>query len=141
MKKKKPNGIQTLSLFIFMSLLAVPLVIGYINSKMFKNKVLENPTMATGTITGFSSAYKRADALEFFFKHNEQIYTTITNSSGKGTDYETLYKYIKGKSFPVIFNKADPKKYSVLLVVPEDFEEYGLKYPDSLNWVLKYLNR
>ncbi|MEI9934473.1 MAG: hypothetical protein WDM71_06385 [Ferruginibacter sp.] len=42
------------------------------------------------------------------------------------------------KLFPAIFS---PKtNNSELLMTPEDFKNYGLNFPDSLQWVLQYRN-
>jgi hypothetical protein len=63
--------------------------------------------------------------------------------NGKKIIGERGFKNVRGnqdfqrKSFPVMY---DPKfGSSQLLVEPADFNEFNLPYPDSLKWVLKYI--
>jgi hypothetical protein len=42
------------------------------------------------------------------------------------------------KRFPVIYLKDDPE-VNKMLIFPSDFEDFGKPFPDSLNWVKKYL--
>ena len=44
-------------------------------------------------------------------------------------------KQLKGHNFPVIYSCYDSTN-SELLIYPKDFEKYGYKFPDSLNWIL-----
>lgn len=43
-------------------------------------------------------------------------------------------KYFIGKTFPAAYYPSNPSN-SHLLILPEDFEKFGYKFPDSLNWV------
>lgn len=45
---------------------------------------------------------------------------------------------LEGKSFPVIYEKSDPKNSS-MLVTKYEFQFYRVSFPDSLNWVMKYI--
>lgn len=40
------------------------------------------------------------------------------------------------KEFPIVYNSKEPSQ-SYLLLLPRDFAEFGLEYPDSLQWVVK----
>ena len=42
------------------------------------------------------------------------------------------------KSFPVAIDSTDLSN-SKILVTPDDFKEFNLRFPDTLNWVLKYI--
>ncbi len=141
MVRKKLNKIQIFTLILGIFVLVVPLIIGHINNNKFKKKLMENPIIVSGKITGFDKTYKRADALNYDFEYNSKEYKKSGNSNGKASDYEALYKYIINKTFPVIINKINPQDYSKILVVPEDFQEYELQFPDSLKWLLKYIDR
>jgi len=141
MAGKKLNRIQIISLLIGFFVLAIPLIIGYINHNKFKKKLTENSIIVPGKITGFDKTYKRADALNYIFEYNKIEYKKVGNSNGKATDYEAVQKHVLYRTFPVLINKNNPKKYSKLLVVPEDFQEFGLEFPDSLKWILKYIDR
>jgi hypothetical protein len=43
-----------------------------------------------------------------------------------------------GKTFPVVYS---PEYHSIssMLIIPSDFARYNYPYPDSLNWVKKYI--
>ncbi|UAY54276.1 hypothetical protein [Arachidicoccus terrestris] len=43
-------------------------------------------------------------------------------------------KYFIGKTFPAAYYPSNPSN-SHLLILPEDFENFGYKFPDSLSWV------
>jgi hypothetical protein len=45
------------------------------------------------------------------------------------------FRYFENKYFPVVFSKKNPKK-SLILIFPDYFEDWNVKFPDSLNWVL-----
>lgn len=141
MSGKKLNRIQIFTLLIGFVVLLLPLIIGHFNHNNFKNRLLENPIIVSGRITGFQKTYKRTDALNYFYEYNGNAYSTYASSSGKPSDYDGLRLLVLDRTFPVLINKDNPQEYSKLLVVPEDFEEYGLPFPDSLKWVLKYIKR
>jgi len=138
---KKLNRIQIFTLIIGVFVLLLPLIIGYFNNNMFKKKLMENSVIVSGKIMGFDKTYKRADALNYSFEYNRKVFNKAGNSNGKADDYEALFKNILNRTFPVLIIKNNPQEYSKLLIVPEDFEEYGLKFPDSLRWVLNYIDR
>ena len=58
----------------------------------------------------------------------ESIYSKLKTSDCK----EMLLK----RQFPVIIEKDNPSN-GQLLIFSEDFEEFGLAYPDSLKWTDK----
>ena len=107
----------------------------------FKNELIENPTIILGEVKKLKKVYKDHDRFEYTFKYNDRLYSGSSHSNGKSGDYSDLIGHFKSNFFPVVISAKNPKKYSSILVVPEDFEEYGLKFPDSLNWVLKYIDR
>lgn len=53
--------------------------------------------------------------------------------------YEFGFRYfLVGKNVPLLICKSNPKYHDILLL-PEDFKERNLVYPDSLKIYLKYL--
>ncbi|MEO7045303.1 MAG: hypothetical protein ABI091_08315 [Ferruginibacter sp.] len=60
--------------------------------------------------------------------------TYLTGSFSK-TDCNNFFI---GKTFPVIFSPNNPSNAKIL-IFPNDFKEYNYSFPDSLNWVLKYI--
>lgn len=141
MKHTSINLYNFFSIIIGVSLVATPLICSKIKSGDYKKQMLENPTITTGKVIDFLKAYKRTDAFKFTFSYGDKIFESYSSSEGSQDDYGKLYSVVRDKSFPVIFNLKDPQKYSTILIVPEDFKYYGLNFPDSLKWVLKYIDR
>jgi hypothetical protein len=111
------------------------------NAKDVKDEIINNQTIVVGKIQRLKRIYKGLDRFEYTFYFNNNLHTGWSNSSGTASDYNDLSRYVYGKEFPVILSPSDPQKYSRILIVPEDFEAYGLKFPDSLRWVLEYIDR
>lgn len=61
----------------------------------------------------------------------------------KGTDLHGQLKYsiedLNGKYFPVVYSFNGFWYDSKILITPDDFKQFNLPFPDSLNWVLKYM--
>jgi hypothetical protein len=88
----------------------------------------------TGKIESYNCGISaRAITDEFKFtctikgrKYNATLQSPIFSQMG--------YEFV-GKIFPVIYDSTNPKNYE-MLIFPRDFQEFGLPYPDSLNWVV-----
>lgn len=138
---KHPLFYKGISWIIVIVALSTPFVCTRPKAAKFKNELIGNGILVQGTIVGFKKYYKLADALRYEFYIDGKKILTNGNSNGKSSDYSKLSKHVIGQTFPVLASPANPDKYSKILVVPEDFEEYGLSFPDSLKWVLKYIDR
>jgi len=68
---------------------------------------------------------------EFFFKNEK-----YTNSGILFTSYYAFNEIFINKFIPVVFSKKNPNNSELLLQI-NDFEEYNMTYPDSLNWLLE----
>ena len=53
----------------------------------------------------------------------------------------TIGQIIVGKSFPVAYRKYWYGYEDCLLITPSDFTNYGREFPDSLQWVLDYIEK
>ncbi len=51
--------------------------------------------------------------------------------------YRYSHQYLLGNFFPVIANKTEPLRFCEILVCKDDFNEYDIPFPDSLQWVEK----
>lgn len=103
------------------------------NGAKYVKEIKKAPYITKGVITSIESMYKHGWRIRYNFFVKENII--------KGETYSGKYSEIKnllyGKTFPVIMSLRDPS-YNDILIFPKDFDEYGLTFPDSLNWVLKY---
>jgi hypothetical protein len=119
---KKYIKLTYLITFIFL-FLSIENIIKYSRKK---NKIL-----VTGNILGFSKGGSNSGTfIDYQYNFQNKVYN--------GTDTKTVNGriFIK-KNFPVVINKKWPSSSKILLL-PENFEEYGYSFPDSLKWVLKY---
>jgi len=69
---------------------------------------------------------------EFYYKGKKMVGNNATGSFIGNPEFE-------GKYFPVMY---DPRLgMSELLITPKDFKKHKMVFPDSLKWVLQYLNK
>ena len=69
-------------------------------------------------------------SIKYNYSYDNSDYIDFSANSGTLNDYENDFI---NKFFPVLLN---PKtKESVILIFKDDFEEYNVPFPDSLNWV------
>lgn len=76
---------------------------------------------------------KMSLGLQYEFYYNGKKITS-DNSFGSFSGN----KHFENKYFPVIYNPKSGS--SQLLIEPSDFERFNLSFPDSLKWVLHYIN-
>lgn len=144
MEENKPNNksklILILSVIGCFLVIATPLTCGYFNGKNFHRELLENATVVNGIITGYKNPYKHAISFTYKVTINDTIFSF--QSSGNQTDYAALKSkssLLVGRRFPVLVNKQKHKQ-SKMLITPDDFAEYNMPFPDSLNFVKAILN-
>ena len=70
--------------------------------------------------------------INYTYRINGQVYNE-TRSINK-TQLGPAPFYMVGRQFPIIYSPQHLEN-SKLLVIPGDFNELGIPYPDSLNWV------
>lgn len=78
----------------------------------------------------------RANMVRIAYRYtvNNSTYKSTTIYSEKKLSRENWGALIN-KSFPVVYHRK-MKFLSVMLISPEDFQEFGVPFPDSLKWVL-----
>ena len=99
-------------------------------NKCQKTKDLkEHGVLVEATITDWLGSHKGAGGVnpsyrcEFFYKGKKLSLISGSRVKGKGVSYV-------GKTYPALYSE---KTNAVrLLMFPEDYEEYNIKYPDSL---------
>ena len=70
----------------------------------------------------------------------------VNGKSYKGTSFyqmsdistSTVESTVLHKTFPAVYDPADPSKSSIM-ILPEDFDNNGFAFPDSLSWLLPYI--
>lgn len=144
MQTKRCNG--TLSLFIVILALGIPLLISYFNGKSFDKAIRNNSLLTIGVVYDYEQKAKFTPAIKYQFEFGGKTYFSYSSSSNSSLlhwedPYKLLFNHINGKSFPVVLSKDNISKYNKILITPDDFKEFNLQYPDSLYWVKSILNR
>jgi hypothetical protein len=118
----KENLKKLFAIFIFGSLI---FIIAFREYKEYRLR--KNHKICVGYIEREISTGKGLRALEYKYQYNWKLYW-FSNTSIK--ELKLIHKY-----FPVAISCDDPS-ISMMLISPEDFKEFGLPFPDSLNWVI-----
>lgn len=110
-------------------------LVAYINwhNKRFDRQILQSPAFSVGHFTELKVS--KGSGLQGYYSFTVN---GVTYSSGHiDGRYRNFGKSIYDRSFPVIYNRKDPQTNRIL-VFTNDFSEFGLAYPDSLNWVEEF---
>ena len=112
--------------------IATYLFIFLILSSCKANEIKQHKGLTTGQITAKGGNYYRGCAyyLGYSYKVSDTLYLGYYPIP-IGCNYFDKYM---NKFFPVVYSTINPKK-GILLVFPDDFERWGIEFPDSLNWV------
>jgi len=120
---------------VIITLLILYMMSGEKDHRDFVNKIKEAPLFTYGFVLRYSN-YKVKYAL--MIDYQTTIETTFySDHRGCGQCFN-LAPQLFTHPFPVIYNKND-KSLHRILIVPDDFKEFGIPYPDSLNWVREIL--
>ncbi len=102
------------------------------SSEKFISNIKKSMKVNSGKIYKLKNNYKTADDFLYSFSFNSKGYF-----GSKYMSSAINYASFLNTEFPVIFDSLDPKR-NEMLIFKEDFEEFGLVYPDSLKWTEKY---
>ncbi|HYH15089.1 MAG TPA: hypothetical protein VD794_07715 [Flavisolibacter sp.] len=133
MKKEKLNSIINNKAFVIgvMGLLfGVIYYLGIQESNQYRSDILKNPTIVNGAVIEAKSKQKLGVVVKYKFEFNYSVYYDETSSSG----YASVKHLLANRTFPVIVNVDNPEKNKIL-ILPEDFKNYDLAFPDSLSWL------
>jgi hypothetical protein len=135
MKKEKLNSLINNKAFVLgvMGLLfGVILYVGMQESNQYRSDILKNPTIVNGVVIEAKYKQKLGVVVKYKFDFNYSVYYSETSSSG----YASVRHLLANKIFPVIINIDNPEKNQIL-ILPEDFKNYDLGFPDSLSWLVQ----
>lgn len=97
-----------------------------------KAKMHEKPALTVAKVLWFEKKYKQVTKIGIEYNYNGNAYYTTYEEN----DYFNIQKKMTGKYFPLIVHSDSPALCK-LLVLPKDFEEFHLDFPDSLQWIFK----
>ena len=106
-----------------------------------KHNLDTNHQMIIGTINGYSYGGKGNAGImtvDFTFSLDSKNYSGSSSYEGTLFKSEDFKRYFVGKSFPVLYYTNNPR-YSIILLTPNSFKRFRMSFPDSLDWVLKYI--
>jgi|GEM_PF-3477012 len=119
----------------FIVLGAIKAVDNYIIIPKKKSKIKQELTVYNGVTIkkiGFINKVSDASTFEYFFTINNKTYT---NKVVIGMNFKSnSAHYLMERSLPVAYEKNNPQN-SRLLIIPADFEYFGIPFPDSLQWI------
>lgn len=105
----------------------------YIKGEINESNTLSHHGFATGEVYDYAWGSRAGVTLYYTFKNEGQSF-----NGGQKIYIGKQFAYrFKGKTFPVAYNTEDPS-ISTLLIEAKDFRKFGLEFPDSLNWAIKY---
>lgn len=134
MNKRKMNIVLAVGL-VFISVCI--LVYAFVR----KNTLEKNPQLGVA-VTYDYSVNGRGNAgglnIEYAFNLNAKKYKATLALTTYELSAYNCKNYFIGTSFPVVYDPSNPSN-SLLLIRPKDFKRFGIPFPDSLNWVLRYL--
>ena len=97
----------------------------------YYNEIKENKKITYGVIDNYSRHYRSWA----FFPEYSYIVNGVKYKGSHSDAFEMSYwKSYENKWFPVVYSSKNPQK-SFMLIIPKDFESWGLEFPDSLYWV------
>ena len=96
--------------------------------------------MALGIVTECKFLPKSGGriGIEYQYCVNSKIFNN--SSTRVGINTRSCNDNFVGKKFPVLYNPEN-NNWSTLLMTPLDFKAYNLSFPDSLKWVLEYIEK
>ncbi|SFQ31200.1 hypothetical protein [Parafilimonas terrae] len=122
------------SIFIVVLVFSIIYINGRNSEDDYREKVLNKPELTTGTVTNVEFKSRVGYEVQFYFSANNGEIHSKTSFG----DIVSLQHFIINKQFPIIFSSVNPN-YNMILILPEDFKDYNVPFPDSLNWVLQYV--
>lgn len=123
---------RNISLVIALLVMGIIYFYYHFKGAEFKNDIMENPIIANCQIKKVTFINKRGYRIEYEYIINGKIYNSDSYRS-----IFPLNNVAIGKFFPFIYNKEKPEKHEIL-ITPDNFQEFGIEFPDSLDWVLPY---
>ncbi|SEW46851.1 hypothetical protein SAMN05428988_6560 [Chitinophaga sp. YR573] len=101
-----------------------------------RGRLISNFSIADGIVKHFSTNSRSANGIDYTFEINGKLYTSsdaYPNINGQiGADFT-------GHHFPVAYQIGDTGN-NTMLIAPANFKRFHIAFPDSLSWVIKYLD-
>ena len=114
----------------FVTLAGVGILFFFFIAKKEDRKLNDNKVITNGLVTDYRFNKAGVDfEFEFYILQKRYI-----NSTTFGGLCHKLIGEVRGRSFPVIYERGNPEN-SRLLITEKSFRRFDIGMPDSLNWV------
>ncbi len=128
---------------IFILSFLVLLALAVVFSSLYERSKLEKKHLiTTGLIYDWESGGKSSPGSKYI---NYEFYLGSKKIKGErmysneSLKLSFVENYLINKYFPIVYSPEYPKN-SAILITPKDFAQFEIPFPDSLNWVLPYIN-
>ncbi len=129
---------QNDSIFIVLIIFLFFVAYYYINKKYKNDNLIRNYKLTSGTIYGFSKDGRgQSIAVNYFYIVDG---TKYNNLQGVDRFFLKKYSWFANKQFPVAYDSIN-KQNSKILILPSDFNKLDIEFPDSLSWILQYIEK
>lgn len=114
-------------------------IIGY--GKLYRNSIKTNHEISNCHIDEIRRVGREQYILiKYHFSLGRKVYKSEASFSQAMMSDENA-KLLEDKNFPVAYNKKFGCMLSHILIFPDDYKEFNVRYPDSLKWVLPLIKK
>jgi hypothetical protein len=97
-------------------------------------------SLTSAKVTNCRFLPKSAGNIDMTYEYYVNSKKVIRSSPRIWLTTTSCNEHFLGKTFPVVYN-PDDKEISALLLTPSDFKRFKYSFPDSLKWVVKYIDK
>lgn len=116
----------------FVAIIFVLIVVDWRNSN--QRDLKSHGVLIQAYITRVNYGGKSSSGFNCLINYNNKTFQRPTPSTVKRNR-----SYFVNKTFPAMYSPASD--ILEILMTPEDFSKFNLPFPDSLRWVVDYLNK
>ncbi len=123
-----------LKLFTFFATIIIIVIVLYYHGQSIRSK----HSVAIGRVLSYTNGGRGNTGPGIYFEY----FANGVHIKSSGFKRQIRYgsKGLVGHFFPVVYRKEWYGYFDIMLITPYDFEYYGYTFPDSLRWVLPYVN-
>ncbi|PQJ11719.1 hypothetical protein CJD36_007955 [Flavipsychrobacter stenotrophus] len=123
---------------ILFSLFLTVIVLGIIYFLYQRCQLLKNHKITIGKVIECRFLSKSGGSISLVYEYQVDAFNNIRSKTENLIPLNDCNEHFIGKTFPVIYNPEN-KSFASMLITPRDFKSSNIIFPDTLNWVNKYL--
>ena len=145
MKRPKNSKMATLSnqskTKIFYACILLAFLLFVASAKIARFILLTKGKISTCNVNEVRSVGRENFTLIIYdFTINKRIHRQSISLNNRTLNVESG-RHLEGKCFPLIYYQRAGVTLSSILILPRDFKQLHLPYPDSLRWILPLLKK